>query len=129
MVDHNVEKSIVTMIMNAEHAVAIICINIAKLLKCCLEKIKSKPISTKVDCDELTNFSLQISKNDKGISTQNPLKPMFNKRKTVCNALVDNIPPSDDAMNISSNNPTIDDEELDLINFKQEQKTSTPSSD
>ena len=117
------------MIMNAEHAVTIICINISELLKCYPEKIKSRPIPTKVDCDKLTNFSLQISKNDKWISTQNPLKPMFNKRKSTRNVSVDNILLSEDATNISTNNPTIDDEELDLINFEQEQNTNALSSD
>ena len=54
---------------------------------------------------------------------------MLNKRKTAHNASVDKIPPSDDAIKISTINPTVDDEDLDLINFEQEQDTSTPHND
>ena len=58
-VEHNMNKIMITIvIMNAECAVSITYINISELMKCYLGKIKSNPISTKVNCDELTNFSL-----------------------------------------------------------------------
>ena len=52
---------------------------------------------------------------------------MFNKHKNARNASIDETPPSEDVGIVAPENSTIDNEEIDLINFDQDH--NTPSSD
>ena len=48
------------------------------------------------------------SKSDNGISTQKPLKTIFSKQKTSCNASLNETHPPEDTFNINTDNTAVD---------------------